>query len=70
VHTNFGGRNVDRFKYNMYLLKCWLVDKAGDILVLILAIIIWTALYGIYYSSGLKIMVHLDTEWEEQMVWQ
>lgn len=58
------------FKYNLEVWQQYAGNALGDMLVLILAIIIWSALYGIYYSSGLKIMVHLDTEWEEQMVWQ
>ena len=61
---------MERFKYNMYALKCRLVELGGDLLILILASIMWSLIYAIYFSSGLKIMVHLDTEWEDQMVWQ
>ena len=47
----------------------WFGDVLDATAILILASIAWLLLYSIYFTSGLKIVVHKDTEWKEQMEW-
>ena len=36
-----------------------------------MAVIIWTLLYGLYYTSGIKLVAHPDDyTWNEQMTWR
>lgn len=44
-------------------------NVVGDAMVLILASLIWTVIYVIYFMCGVKIMVAKEFTWEEQMNW-
>lgn len=38
-----------------------------NIILVCLSVVVWSIIYGIYYSSGVKMMLEKDATWEEQM---
>jgi len=53
----------------MYAIK-WTGNQLADVPILILAGSAWLLLYTIYFTSGIKVLVHKDIEWKEQMEWK